>query len=525
MSKAAEMAKVSVKGSFHIFWGLVASTIISAVGTILVARLLAPSEYGLYAIALVTPSLIQYFRDWGVNVAIIKYSAQYNSENQTAKVKSILVSGLLFETVLGLSLSVLSLLLSDFLATTAFQRPTITPLIQIASFSILTGAFLNSAQAAFTGIEKMELNSITLIVQSTIKTILIPSLVILGLGAFGAIIGYTVSFLIAGLTGLLLMWIMYKSLPKHTVAKLKISANIKKMFKYGLPLSIATILGGFLVQFYNFLLAIYATDVMIGNYTVATNFSVLVTFFATPVTIMMFPAFSKLDPEKDPETLKRVFQFSVKYASLLVVPSAATVMVLSQPAVSTLFGVKYGAAPLFLSLLAITYLYSAFGNLSTVNLINGQGQTVFNMKLTLLTAAIGFPLGFILISKFGVLGLITTSLTAGIPSLILSLRWIKQNYNVTVDWISSAKILLSSAIAAIITYALTSQLRFSSWITLIIGILVFLPVSILAILLTRAIDRFDINNLREMLSTLGPLSGLINYLLNVVEKIMNILRL
>ena len=525
MSKAAEMAKVSAKGGFHIFWGLVTSTIISAVGTILVARLLAPSEYGLYAIALVAPNLIQNFRDWGVNVAMIKYSAQYNSENQTAKIKSILISGLFFETVLGLTLSIISLFLSSFLANTVFQRPTITPLIQIASFSILAGAFLNTAQAAFTGIERMELNSVMLIIQSVIKTLLIPSLVIIGLQAFGATVGYTLSFLLAGLTGLLLMVTMYKSLPKQENKKLELWANTKIMLKYGLPLSIATILGGLLTQFYNFLLAIYATDVLIGNYTVATNFAVLVTFFATPVTIMMFPAFSKLNPEKDSVTLRRVFQFSVKYAALLVVPSAALVMTLSQPAISTLFGAEYGSAPLFLTLLAITYLYSAFGNLSIGNLINGQGQTVFNMKLALLTAAIGFPTGFILISGFGVLGLITTSLIAGIPSLIISLRWIKKNYKVTVDWVSSAKILLSSAIAAAVTYILTFHLTLSNWILLIIGTIIFLPTFIITILLTKAINRLDISSLREMLSTLGPLSAIINRLLNIIEKIMNILRL
>ena len=99
------MAKVSAKGGFHLFWGLVASTIISAVGTIFVARLLSPSEYGLYTIALTAPNLIAIFRDWGINSAMIKYIAQYNSENKPANVKSILAAGLIFETVLGLSLS------------------------------------------------------------------------------------------------------------------------------------------------------------------------------------------------------------------------------------------------------------------------------------------------------------------------------------------------------------------------------------------------------------------------------------
>ena len=40
MSKAADIAKISVKGSFHVMWGLVASTLISAVGTIIIAGLL-----------------------------------------------------------------------------------------------------------------------------------------------------------------------------------------------------------------------------------------------------------------------------------------------------------------------------------------------------------------------------------------------------------------------------------------------------------------------------------------------------
>jgi hypothetical protein len=40
MNKAAAIAKLSAKGSFHLLWGLVTSTVISAVATIFVARLL-----------------------------------------------------------------------------------------------------------------------------------------------------------------------------------------------------------------------------------------------------------------------------------------------------------------------------------------------------------------------------------------------------------------------------------------------------------------------------------------------------
>ena len=465
MTKAAEMGRVSAKGGFHLLWGLVASTIISAVGAIIIANLLGAANYGLYAIALTAPSLISTFRDWGISTAMTKYSAQYNSENNVAKIRSVFVSGLLFEIILGLSLSFLSFALSPVLAAN-FNRPTIVPLIRIASFFILTGALVNTATAAFTGLETMLLNTIMLIIQSTIKTVLIVGLVLLGFGTLGAVTGFIVAVLFAGLIGVLLMWIMYRSLPKPTHGKLEIMATIKIMFRYGLPLSISNITAGFLSQFYNYILAIYVlSNAAIGNYNVALNFVVLINFVATPVTTMLFPAFSKIDPSKDKETLKNVFQYSVKYAALVVVPVATMVMVLAQPAIGTIFQNRYTQAPLFLALLSTSYLFSALGGLSEPNLINGQGYTSFTLKLIILDAAIGFPLGFVLISRFGVIGLIISTLMALIPSLFIGLRFIKKHFDVYIDWVSSAKILFSSSIAGIFTYFLISHLSFSQSVT------------------------------------------------------------
>ena len=88
MTRATEMARVSAKGGFNILWGLLASTIISAVGSIIIANLLGPDNYGLYAIALTAPNLISIFRDWGITNALIKYSAQYKAENNIARIKS-----------------------------------------------------------------------------------------------------------------------------------------------------------------------------------------------------------------------------------------------------------------------------------------------------------------------------------------------------------------------------------------------------------------------------------------------------
>ena len=513
------MAKVSAKGIFNIFWGLIVSSIISAIGVMIVAGILSEGDYGLVAIALMGPNLIGIFRDWGVDWAAIKYTAQYRSENKEANVKNVLASVVFFEILLGFSLSIFSFFVSGFMAN-ALDRPNIVPLIQIASFTIFAEALMKAAQATFTGYEKMEYHSVTSIVLSILKTGFMIILVILGFGTFGAIVGATIAYLIAGVISILLLYVtIYKPLQRQDVNKLEIFATLKTLFRYGLPLSISAIFSGFLMQFYNVLLAIYCTDLFIGNYYVALNFASIVTFFVMPVLTVLLPAFSKLDSQKERETLGNVFQFSVKYAALIIVPVAFAVMALSQPGVSTLFGEKYSYTPLYLALYVVTFIYTAFGYLSVENIIKSQGKTDVNMKLALITSAIGLALNIVLIPKFGILGLLVTNIISGIPSLIIALWWIKKKFNATIDWVASAKILLASTLAAVITYVVTSQLNISSWINLIIGASIFLATYIVTTPLVGAVNKSDIHTFREMLKGLGPLAPLFTLLLSFIERL------
>ena len=108
MRKEKIMARISAKGAFNIFWGVAASSIISAIGVILVAGFLSESEYGLVAIALFGPNLIAIFRDWGVDTATIRYTAQYRSLKKEVELKNVLAAVAFFEFVLGFSLFIIS---------------------------------------------------------------------------------------------------------------------------------------------------------------------------------------------------------------------------------------------------------------------------------------------------------------------------------------------------------------------------------------------------------------------------------
>ncbi len=529
MDKASKMAKSTARGGFKLFIGVSVSSVVTAVSLILVLRLLAnPDDYGIITTALIFPTMLSLFKDWGTNSAMVKFLAQYTSENKVSGIKNVLLTGILFELVMGVILTLICFFSAGFLATNVFRLPEAKILIEVASFTILADSFLKVSQSTFIGLERLEFHSLTLILNSSIRCFLAPLLVFLGYGIMGAIQGQIVGQVTAGIIGLVIFYnsFLRNYSKKDRLNKTAIKETLKSLLKYGVPLSVSVVIGGFLPQFYNTVLTQSFTAAGSTNYTTALgnfqagfNFTVIISFFTVPIGTVLFPAFSKLKAEKEKETLRTVFTTSVKYGALLTLPVTLMMMVLSEPIVFAVIGTKYADAPFFLSFYIIIFLYAGIGNLSLANFLNGQGKTQITMKLAFINLGVGLLLGWLLISQFGVVGLISTTLIAGFPSLVAGLWWVNNNFGASVDWVSSAKIFLASVIAAGFTYLLLTPINLGYWTELILGGVSFLGVYLVTAPLIRAVDKKDVHNLREMLSGLGPFSYVFNIPLEIMEKL------
>ncbi|MFW6117274.1 MAG: flippase [Thermoproteota archaeon] len=521
MSKAVKMAKVSAKGGFHLFLGMAVSSLISAAGTIIIIRLLTPAQYGLYTKVLTVPAMLTLFQNLGVNQAVIKFLSQFRSQNRPGEARKIVGSGLFFQSLLSAALFLVAFSLSGVFAQNVFGRPEIQPLIQLASFAVLANVLFYSSSAVFTGYERMEYVSLVKVVQSIAKSVLTPLLIILGYGVFGALLGYVGGGLATSTVVILVAYYFFYRKTGPREGSWEVGHILKMMLTYGVPLSLSLLVSGFLTQFYNFLAARYVSDILFGNYQAANNFTVLITFFTMPVTQVLFPAFSKLNPDRESETLRTVFQASIKYGALLVVPASALVITVSHSLVYTLFGSEWLLAPVFLSLICLRFLYSGVGNLTFSNLLKGQGKTKQVLFFTLASLGLGLPLSLILIPLYGIYGLIFTTLVAPVPSLVLMSWWVKKNYGFTVKYTASAKIYIASALAAAPTSLLLRQCNLPSWMELALGSTVFLVIYLVAAPLIGALQQNDIINLKKMTGHLGPFTYLLHLLLDITQKIRN----
>src|SRR5665647_100132 len=165
------------------------------------------------------------------------------------------------------------------------------------------------------------------------------------------------------------------------------------------------------------MMAAFCTTVLIGNYAIATNFSLLIALFTYPLNTVLFPAFSKVDPQKEQNLLRTIFSSSVKYAGLIVVPFVMALMVLSQPLIGTLYGDKWAYSSSFLALGLVGNLFILLGTLSVPSMLSALGETKMLMKMNLISLLAGIPLGLIFIPTLGIIGLIISSIVAAMPYL------------------------------------------------------------------------------------------------------------
>jgi len=119
MDKALEIGQTSVTGSFHLLIGKVASTLILAIGTIILQIYILQSDYGLYTVALIPATTFLLFQDWGIGTALIRFCA-LGKATKSGNLRNIVVAGLTFEVATGIALTIVSLLTAKFYRVSRF---------------------------------------------------------------------------------------------------------------------------------------------------------------------------------------------------------------------------------------------------------------------------------------------------------------------------------------------------------------------------------------------------------------------
>jgi len=349
MDSKVELARTAAKGVTHLFIGKIGSRIAGMLGGLILIRLLTPEDYGLIAIATVAPGIFGLLGSFfGVGPALIKHLAECKSKGEFGALRQFAYSGFIFSVGISSFLMVVSYSFANEFASVVLGKSYMTPLIQVASLSLLTSSLYFFAESVLVGLEAMRTYAILMVIYESLTKILPILLLVLGWGVWGALFGMMLAGLITGLVGVLASFIIVARTGDNLNSSIDRKTALNKMIVYGIPLGITDLLYSGLGKFYGFMIAVYCIPSDIGNYNAANRVFSALSYLTYPISTVLFPVFSKIDPKKELDLLTKVYVYCIKYSSFLVLPAVVLLMVMAKPLTVVLLGAQYENAWFYL---------------------------------------------------------------------------------------------------------------------------------------------------------------------------------
>lgn len=513
-----KIAEESARSSFFLILGSLLATIISAVSTILIGRFLGPELYGQYALAIVVPQLLFLFADIGINQGLMKFSASLRSKGETSQLVPLIKHALIFRVMIGLVISAANFAFAGYFATYLLNRPDLEPYISIASISIIFQVIATTATSSFVGLDKTHLNALTTNLQAIAKVAISLALVLLGLGVTGAVTGFVVGYLIAGIAGIALLLAVLRG---HTMkqGESHFLGNLKILTSYGLPLYVSVLLTGFVLPYQNLILGLFTSDADVGYFKAAANFVTLITVLSLPITTALLPAFSKLDTTTRSK-IKDFFKLANKYTTLLIVPCTVIMIVFSRDIVLIVYGSTFERASLYLSTNMILYFLVGMGYLTLASLFNGLGETRLVLRTTLTNFVIFLVLTPLLTQSYGVQGLIVAFLTSSAVGTVYGYYLARSRFDIEFAKRAIVKIYVASLVSALPALAFLYASPLPRMINVAASIVLYLLTYITVIPALKAITAYELERLALVLGGIRLLNWFLRPLLRFEARIL-----
>jgi O-antigen/teichoic acid export membrane protein len=178
MTKSGRVAAKVASSSMVLSAGNLAYTAISAVGSIAIARLLGPADYGIISIALIYPMMLSGLADLGLSTAITRYASLGNLNRAFTALWLRAIASVLFATAL--------IPLAPYLAV-SLQRPYLTPMIYVLAVYTFANNAVASVTAFLAGINRYWDLTIIDLIRNVMRVSSSIALILAGYGVYGAV--------------------------------------------------------------------------------------------------------------------------------------------------------------------------------------------------------------------------------------------------------------------------------------------------------------------------------------------------
>jgi len=461
-------------------WLLISQIIASICGfiwTILMARYLGVSNYGIFGFATSFTAILAMTVDFGISNHIVRHIAtDYDSAPKYIGNAIPLKSIFSIVTIL-LALITLILMKANELVITVTLLFTIEIIFK-SFIGFLNGTFQAYEEGKYQGIG------------NTILHILLLIFILLTIFTDLGLIGIAFSYIIANLIALIYE---YYVLNQHIIKpKFEFDMDFcKKITILAIPFAISSLLYNIYYSIDVVMLTHIVGSYPTGIYNATYKLISVLTLFYSVYTAVIFPVMSKFF-KNDEKMLLISFEKSIKYLMLVIIPLALATVLYSTDIIQLIYGHKYDAASSVLSILIWTVCLLFISGAANT-LLNASHKEVTVTKIYAIAAVFNIVLNFFMIPYLSYDGAAITTVLSDALIVIIQCYVIyrlghRPNKKLYYDLI---RIIISSSVLGIALYFLNLNM----WVALPVGIIIYFATAYLL----RLFDDDDKYVIKEIL--------------------------
>jgi len=384
LKPSESLSQQAVRGGIWIFALRITNKLLRLVRTVILARVLAPHDFGLMGIALLAMVILETFSHTGFNIALIQKKGNIEEYLDTAWVVQVIRGIILFGILLAAA---------PFVAA-FFNTPRATDIVRVIAISVLFKGFTNIGTIYFQ--KNFEFNKLFVhLISTTIAdlAVAIPAALILR-SVWALVFGLVASHLV----GCIMSYIMSPFRPRMNIDWKK----FRELFGFGRWILGSGILVFLITQGDDAFVGKILGATALGFYLMAYTLSNLAaTEISEALSIVAIPTYSKIQDNLN--KLKDAYLKVLQLTAFISIPISGGIFILAPELTSTFLGDKWMAMVPAMQALALAGLVRSIAS-TTVPVFYAAGkpkiETKWQIIRLLVLAALIYPFSI----KWGILG-------------------------------------------------------------------------------------------------------------------------
>lgn len=337
--------------------------------SIILARLLSPSDYGIIAMVTIFFAVAQSFVDSGFSNALVR---------KTDRVEEDLSTCFYFNIGVGIIAYIVLFLIAPLVAN-FYSQPILSPIIRITGLGVILNSLCVVQQALFT--IKIDFKSQAKI---TLSATVISGIV----GVILAYQGYGIWALVwqgvaSSIVRMGLLWLMSKWRPRTGFSK----SSFNYLFGYGSKLLASGLLDTIYNNIYPIVIGKFYTPAQLGNYSRALGWAQLPSANITSILQRVtFPVLSAI--QDDTLRLQNSYRRLLKLSAFIVFPLMMGLAAIASPLIRVILTAKWDGCVLYLQILCFALMLYPIHAIN-LNLLQVKGRSDIFLRLEIIKKIIG----------------------------------------------------------------------------------------------------------------------------------------